>query len=48
MSFIEFLKLCQTVRTLYSKEVAQQLFEHNVAQYYNLGEFNLKKDLPNS
>lgn len=42
MSFNEFLKLCCTLRTLYSKEVAQKHFEKNVGQFYNLGDFNPK------
>ncbi len=43
MSFSDFLKLCTTVRSLYDKNTAQELFEHNIGQYYNLGDFSPKK-----
>lgn len=44
MPFNEFLKLCTTIRSLYCKEVAQAVFEKNVAQYYNLGNFVKKSE----
>lgn len=39
MNFTEFLKLCTTVRSLYDKQTAQQIFEKNVGQFYKLGDF---------
>lgn len=45
MPFEHFLKLCTTLRALYSKEIAQAIFESNVGQYYNLGDFRPTKVL---
>lgn len=43
MPFNDFLKLCTTLRSLYSKEIAQQVFESNVGKFHNLGDFNPSK-----
>lgn len=45
MPFDEFLKLCTTIRSLYSKDCAQKVFKANVGQYYNLGDFDPEKVL---
>lgn len=45
MPFSEFLRLCTTIRVLYSKQLATEFFERNVGQYYKLGDFNPKKTL---
>lgn len=47
MPFSDFLKLCQTIRAIYDKNKAQQFFEKNVSQFYNLGDFTKKSSLPN-
>lgn len=48
MPFSEFLKLCTTIRVLYSKQLATEFFERNVGQYYRLGNFDPKKSLVKS
>lgn len=44
MPFNDFLKLCTTLRSLYSKQVAQEVFEKNVGKFYNLGNFTKKTE----
>lgn len=45
MPFNDFLRLCTTIRVLYSKELAVEFFERNVGQFYKLGNFDPKKSL---
>lgn len=40
MPFSDFLKLCQTIRSLYDKPKAQAFFEKNIGQFYKLGDFS--------
>lgn len=42
MPFDDFLRLCNTMRSLYDKNTAVSFFEKNVGQYYNLGTLQKK------
>lgn len=39
MPFSEFLQLVQTIKVLYGREYARDLFMKNYKQYYNLNDF---------